>query len=139
MLLDKSIKELFTQVCAVGSRITCNPASTNTDIDYLCICKDIKETTKVLDEACWEYTDDDTYQDIPSFRSFRQGNINLIVTDKVDFYNKFILASDVAKKLNLLNKSDRIDLFQAILYSKNPYPLSSIRYASIEQEEGAPF
>ena len=38
------------------------------------------------------------------FISFKKGNLNLIVTADVNFYNKFIACSKVAKKLNLIKK-----------------------------------
>lgn len=34
-----------------------------------------------------------------------------------DIYDRFIAATAVAKRLNLLDKADRIALFQAVLYA----------------------
>jgi len=53
------------------------------------------------------------------FSSYEKGNINLIVTEDYGFYNKFIAATSVAKRLNLLEKDDRVALFQAVLYANS--------------------
>jgi hypothetical protein len=42
--------------------------------------------------------------------------VNIIATSDAAWHEKFKLASDTAKVLNLLDKQDRITLFQAILY-----------------------
>jgi len=36
---------------------------------------------------------------------------------KEEFYNRFECATVIAKRFNLLNKNDRIELFQNILYN----------------------
>lgn len=51
-----------------------------------------------------------------SFRSYKKGLQNLIVTSSRSFYDKFVLATKVARALRLIRKVDRITLFQAILY-----------------------
>lgn len=45
-----------------------------------------------------------------------KGDVNLIVTQDNKFYDRFMAATSVAKRLNLLDKADRIALFQAVLY-----------------------
>ena len=42
--------------------------------------------------------------------------VNLIVTRNDTFFNRFMAASSVAKRLNLLDKADRVAVFQAVLY-----------------------
>lgn len=44
---------------------------------------------------------------------------NLIITSSQVFHQRFLAASSVAKRLNLLEKSDRIALFQAVLYGNS--------------------
>jgi len=51
------------------------------------------------------------------FRSYRRGEVNLIVTSDPDFYDRFLAATHVAKRLNLKKKPDRVALFQAVLYA----------------------
>ncbi len=50
------------------------------------------------------------------FESYTKGSINLIVTWDKKFHHRFLAATTVCKRLNLLDKADRIVLFQAVLY-----------------------
>ena len=47
--------------------------------------------------------------------TYRKGNFNLIVTDDSSFFDKFKIATEVAKKLNLKEKEQRVALFQYIV------------------------
>lgn len=51
------------------------------------------------------------------FNSFSKGEFNCIITDSESFFKRFMAATAVAQRLNLLDKSDRIALFQAVLYA----------------------
>ena len=108
----------------VGSRVTCNPAPTGTDEDYLIMVAPDEFAafeagllgsgyemggSRVLAGGC-------ALGDPDSFQSYTKGEINLIVTTCGKFFVKFMAATSVAKRLNLLDKSDRIALFQAVLY-----------------------
>jgi len=110
---------LFTGIYQTGSTVICSPPVTNTDIDFI-ICtpemqklhlflidNGFKESSK--DQEEYELSDD-------GFACYRKKNINLILTSNKVFYKRWVLATNVAKKLNLLNKKDRIILFKAILY-----------------------
>ncbi len=112
----------------VGSRVTCNPPPTDTDDDWLYLVTDI---VKFVDEAKREgyYVDgslmggrnwgeDNFACQNGIFVSLKHANdiSNLIVTSSQDFYSRFIAATYVCKRLNLLHKPDRIALFQAVLY-----------------------
>lgn len=111
----------------VGSRVTCNPAPTDTDQDILVLVSDMwgfrdyildgsdpygLDGSMILDSQFPLEADD-------RFSSYSKGDVNLIVTEDPVFYQKFIAASSVAKRLNLLQKPDRLALFQAVLYG-NP-------------------
>jgi hypothetical protein len=51
------------------------------------------------------------------FNSWRGPNAqNLIVTDDLEWHRRFVAATSIAKRLNLMAKADRIALFQAVLY-----------------------
>ena len=112
------------QVTAVGSRITCNPPPMNTDQDWL-VLVDLEKFDKIATDLLadgWEVggsmipTDDNYLPVQQRFNSFTRGVDNLIVTGSKDFHRRFLAASSVAKRLNLLEKADRIALFQAVLY-----------------------
>jgi hypothetical protein len=106
----------------VGSRETCDPAPIGTDWDFLCFVKDFYGTIADLKEIGFddegsEICDEDGEEHIDMrFVSMKRGIVNLIVTDKRLFYDRFLAATSVAKRLNLLKKEDRIALFQAVLY-----------------------
>jgi len=111
--LDKVVKMEY-----VGSRITCNPAPTDTDEDVLLLTDDLE--TLIGDCIEVGFTrDGDTRASYPvDFVSLRNGSMNFIVTDDEEFYKKFMLATHVCKSLNLMEKNNRITVFQAILYGK---------------------
>lgn len=107
------------KVMRVGSTVSCNPAPENTDIDYLVL---VKGRASSLDFLSGYNLDNDNSHYEPSegdFNSWRKDNINLIITDSVFFFEKFKLATELAKHFNLLEKKDRIKLFQAVLYSRS--------------------
>jgi len=109
--MDKVIKCEY-----VGSRVTCKPPPNDTDEDVLVLTDNIKELIHDCDGVGFEINFGD-YK-LVNFTSLRKGYINLIVTDEEEFYEKFLLATHVCKSLNVLDKEDRITIFQAILYGK---------------------
>ena len=113
---------LILEYAPTGSRIICNPPPTDTDYDILIRVPETKlgEFTCVAGDAGWKHEGAEhshKYEECRDFLSLRKGAFNLIVTDSEDFYRKFDAATHVAKRLNLLNKQDRIALFQAVLYA----------------------
>lgn len=106
-----------TIVRPVGSRVTCNPAPTDTDEDYL-VFTSVDAAPALLAAG---FTQDGTPEfytgnDNGGFRSFRRGSVNVITTQDMEFFDLFLTATALAKRFNLLAKGDRIALFQAILY-----------------------
>lgn len=108
----------------VGSRVTCNPAPLDTDEDYLYLvkdlskfCKDAEKQGMLVDGSEVTPMDEegDSIDFFVSFSTFGRA-VNIIVTDSQEFFDRFMVATHVAKKLNLLDKQQRILLFQAILY-----------------------
>lgn len=106
----------------VGSRVTCNPAPTDTDQDVLVYVleEDFEDIACMLTDQGF-----DVSGSVPAnfqidaenaFQSWKLGELNLIFTANNMFYERFLAASCVAKRLNLLEKSDRIAVFQAVLY-----------------------
>ena len=99
----------------VGSRVTCVPAPTDTDEDVLVLTDNVVRFVNSCTKAGFKETG--SYAG-PAFYSLRQGEVNLIITDEEEFYDKFMLATHVCKFLNVLDKQHRITVFQAILYGK---------------------
>lgn len=103
---------------AVGSRVTCIPAPTDTDDDQLVYTLNIRDLEDELMRDGFEHDGSRVNEgsNTSPFRSYSKGDVNLIVTDKLTFFKAFITATHIAKKLNILNKHDRIILFQGVLY-----------------------
>ena len=109
----------------VGSRVTCVPAPFGTDDDWLVLtsshdCLRAELLTAKFDVGGSMVLDAEYPLDADDrFSSYVKGDVNLIVTQDELFFKKFMAATSVAKRLNLLDKDDRIVLFQAVLYA-NP-------------------
>ena len=114
----------------VGSRVSCSPPPQETDLDVLCRVGNMGSFADILLEEGYERGGSDPADvspwsqsmvfegrdNVSKFSAFRFGDLNIIATDSQEFYDKFMLATRVATKLNLMKKDDRIALFQAILY-----------------------
>lgn len=116
------LRHLGCIVGKCGSRVTCNPPPTSTDQDYLVEAFNGLAPVRDYLKACgfeWE-TGGESYAataDEPiTFQSWRRGDDNLIVTDDHVFAMRHRAATSVCKRLNLLDKADRIAVFRAVLY-----------------------
>lgn len=105
-----------------GSRVICDPPPIDTDEDWLVLSNNIKETDNFLRGRGFEYCSpiwsfEESGSNYPfGFASYRRGESNVLMTPSVNFYNRFVAATHAAKAMNLLDKHDRIRLFQVILY-----------------------
>lgn len=114
--------DLCDEFQPVGSRVTCDPPVMDTDEDFLCLTDNWQVFLIVAARANWElgsYWETASLQnalDGGNFVSLRKGNKNILLTASKDFFKRFMAASSVAKRLNLLKKQDRIALFQDVLY-----------------------
>lgn len=118
------ITPLCQRIEHVGSRVTCDPAPTGTDDDYLVLAsieQRLTLETKLFQKG-WvlggSNLPDENNPSAPDirFRSYSLGEMNLIITESPEFFRRFMAATSIAKRLNLLDKPDRIALFQAVLY-----------------------
>jgi hypothetical protein len=113
--VEKPFDEYVIARQLTGSRFICLPPPEHTDKGTVLLVEPGYEASLSADG--WSYTTTDTeYQSMGSFVSWRKGEENYIVTTDKSFYDKFVLAAKVARELNLMFKSSRIALFQAILY-----------------------
>jgi hypothetical protein len=123
-VIPQFVFEKCSAIHPVGSRITCNPPIMDTDQDYLVLFKDGKTTDGVATAlliAGWHFDGSrveraDSSLNESQFCSLSLAGVNLIFTSSAVFFGRFLAASSVAKRLNLLDKADRIALFQAVLY-----------------------
>lgn len=122
--IPDSIAVLCVKYEPVGSRVTCKPALTTTDEDWLPLTGRLARLGNALRASRFELGGSvpaDTRAGAgkrDKFESWRLGTLNLIVTDDAAFYDRFMVATDLARQFNLLEKADRIALFQAVLYGK---------------------
>ena len=104
-----------------GSNYICNPPVTNTDVDEMFLVDDLQEVNFQLTGLGWTKCglEEETYQDKPShWAAYRKENMNALLTTDLKYFMDFFKATEEAKHLNLLNKEDRIALFQKILGEK---------------------
>jgi hypothetical protein len=107
----------------VGSRVTCNPPPMDTDEDYLVLVKNRSEAIKGLISLGFDYSADPEtlaeYEEMNKtaqwqFTSMFFGSVNYIVTESEFFFERFLTATHVCRALNLLDKKDRVMVFEAI-------------------------
>jgi len=95
-----------------GSRYICTPPPKDTDNDTVFLVNGYHDWKAALLDDGWDFCGD--YEFAGRFAAFRKGQENYIVTEDEDFFNRYVFATEAARALNLLNKEDRITLFQAI-------------------------
>lgn len=131
----EAIREHVLRAMLCGSRVTCRPAPTDTDQDVIVLVREIESTIVKfgvpvgaaayasmhgdLLNGGW-YLGGSGDQD-DDFESWTKGDINLILTADEVFYNRFVAATTVCARLNLLGKEDRKALFRSVLYSEPCY------------------
>lgn len=112
-------QSLWNNIYTTGSSYICDPPVLNTDRDFVIYSKKADDLVAFLYENEFTTTSTEGYHsenNCSTFVSLRRDNLNLIVVDDYDFYLKWVIATELAKKLNLKEKQQRIDLFSYILY-----------------------
>lgn len=120
--ISRALDEHGCKVEPCGSRVTCSPPPENTDCDFLVEVtkRDQRSVAQLVNDLhrlnfVWEGSRH--YQDaMGNFMSWRRDDVNLILTSNPDFAARHRVATALCKRLNLLDKHDRIALFQAVLY-----------------------
>jgi hypothetical protein len=101
------------EIHPTGSKYICNPPVLTTDEDYYGWSLQPTDTIGELMANGWtpctgqEYEDDDFY-------ALRKGVYNLIILFKPSDYETHVQTTELAKRFNLTNKQDRIDLFELV-------------------------
>lgn len=106
-----------------GSRYICNPAPTDTDNDTMFLVTDIEKARQALRDDNWkEGGSGEKGRPMISFKKTVDGVLeNYIVIDDVEHYQKWVTATELSKRLNLLKKNDRIELFGVIVDGNTLY------------------
>lgn len=133
MAIVEALGDVVFDLQPVGSRVTCSPAPTDTDEDWLMRVDSnpagvLKSLGFTQDGQPQFYTGSDA----GGFRSWRRGDVNIVTTPDQEFYNLFLTATHLAKRFNLLEKADRIALFQAVLYGVDERNLEQRPWAVAE-------
>jgi len=135
----KAYDGYYHEILHTGSRVICDPPPKDTDDDYLFLTWDgaldalVEKLTKEgwilggsmsmgsenyerggLEIQDWSKGFDGIdYNKV--FRSYKKADLNVIVTLDPHYFNLFKRATGLAKKLNLLKKEDRVNLFEAMI------------------------
>lgn len=112
-----------------GSRYICNPPVTNTDDDYVLFVEDIKAAYLELLDTNWtiggannaSYAVEDIDNWFSAKKHINGEVVNYIVVSDQDQFSKWVTATELAKKLNLLKKEDRIALFEVVVKGEKLY------------------
>ena len=117
MLAHSILGPKLRWLAPTGSRYICEPPPKDTDEDWILLTWEDPTSEMVeggfsQDGSPGFYTGNDN----GGFRSWRNGDLNLVTTQDEDFYKRFVSATEIAKRLNLTEKADRIALFQCCLY-----------------------
>lgn len=105
---------LYTMCFPTGSNYICNPPVTNTDIDTMYLVKDMYEADKNILADGWTACDKGEYS-IGNWRAYRKDKYNALITNNYDHFIKFEAATELAKKYNLLEKEERIEIFEIVV------------------------
>lgn len=123
-LSESALEEFVEKVEPTGSRVICNPPPMDTDEDFLVKLKpnvSLKFFEQQMQFEGFEGSSGDMYDlDKTIFVSLRKEEANLIVTTDQEFFDKMVLATAVAKRLNVMEKKNRIMLFNAIVRGEAP-------------------
>ena len=108
-------ENLYYSYFPTGSNYICNPPVEDTDIDTMYYVKNLTETDEQLIKEGWTDCGKEGYKRQGIWKAYRKGKYNAIITNSFDFYLKFEAATELAKKRNLLDKEERIELFNIIV------------------------
>lgn len=106
-------KGLIQAIHPTGSKYICNPPVLTTDEDYFALTRSKNLLLDYLTTDGWERCTEAMYND-SKFIALRKGVINLIVLFSGTDYSKNVLSTELAKRFNLTDKQDRIDLFELV-------------------------
>ncbi|MCB9020157.1 MAG: hypothetical protein H6546_07495 [Chitinophagales bacterium] len=118
-----------------GSRFICDPPPMDTDEDYIIYGGNLHIIEEILYKAGFKFTTDPDYDGGNWFLTFRLNEFNIIATDSEAFFERFVSATLLAKSRNLLDKSDRIALFQKILYGDVVGKSSLFKKKNVDEKE----
>ena len=121
----EGLRKLFRRVEPVGSAYTVSdPDFKPQDIDYVCLTAYSEGLAKAMKLKGWTlcgvvYPDDTVI-------AMRSGEYNILIVCDIEVFDKFILARDVCKELNLRDKWHRVVVHRAIMDNIGPREVSEV-------------
>ena len=131
----------YANVFPTGSNFICYPPVEDTDIDWTVWVEDKTEREEMIEglidgdgwvvcgpgddsEFAYEGHVDGT------FIALRKGKHNLIITKDLSFHKRFMVATSVARQLNLREKVQRVNLFSWLIHDS--YMLDEKNFKDIQ-------
>lgn len=117
------VLESGTIIVPVGSRVTCSPPPTDTDEDFLLLVEDLTEAVQKLKSIGFSTNmtaeQEEEYKKLSMvsggrFKSLRFGDVNYIVTQSAFFFDRFMTATHICKTMNVMDKRQRIMIFDGV-------------------------
>jgi len=117
------VLESGTIIVPVGSRVTCSPPPMDTDEDFLLLVEDLNEAVIKLKEIGFDAgmtpEQKKAYASLQRtsggrFKSLRLGDVNYIITESAFFFDRFLTATHICKTLNVMDKKQRILVFEGV-------------------------
>mgnify|MGYP006935486336 CR=1 FL=1 len=136
-LSNNLLEEFVAAIEPTGSRVICNPAPTDTDEDWLVLLRpdiSLKFFEQQMKFEGYDGSSELYDLDETIFCSLRKEEENLIATNNQEFFDKMVLATAVAKQLNVLEKHNRIMLFNAIVRGESPKKKQNIFKSWFEEQ-----
>lgn len=119
------LRKFALATCKTGSRYVCNPPVMNTDFDVVVLLRKAEDVQYIEDEG-YIYTvpeANDGYEvnEVETvglnghwLKTYRKGEINLLCLIDPTRFGRWKLATDIAKRFNMKNRDDRVELFAMI-------------------------
>ena len=132
-----AFEHAVTEHRRVGSRETCDPAPVGSDEDWLVLLScgiERVDAENCLDLNGWVRGGSLPRDGEPGeFSSFKKDDLNIILTHDPEFYHRFIVGTSICKRLNLMDRDDRVAVVKACREMEECEPrLKSFAVASIE-------
>lgn len=108
------------EFCLTGSRVICDPPALNTDIDVVIQHSNSEVVYRAMRSCGFSQSSVEDYVDFTCFRS-ETSQINFIVCHERFKYERWIVATRLARAMNLLEKEQRCLLFQYIVDEREDF------------------
>jgi hypothetical protein len=113
--VDEALDFKSTRMCQVGSSYI---VGAGMDLDIVVLVGDKAPCIPDLTGNGYTYTSESEYDD-DGFHCFRKGDVNVMLTDSVAWFEQFCTAAEVCRLLRLTSKADRVAVHLVIMNDSN--------------------